>query len=952
MPTCRRKRVLITQPSDELLNASKNDPTREVFYLAQTGEIFPDYESYTARMSFYRTKQFQCEVTGKGGLDYFHALESELQEARTLHERFPESLKAAVLQSVQWQIMGRLDHLVEAVYDRFKDRYFEGEKVFVDIQGDKFWARVAHVYPPKSPSTSSSSPHPVHRIGGDLSLTLEQSIQRDDPKDYFYKIQIVEDGANWHPNGTHTNGTTTNGHHADDPSQSASVKWGGSLMDVTCTVMSRDRLAFSKSILRRFFRETVDRDPAVASPWTVKPHIAEKYGLETVMPDDVRKGVEIVRKGEIEKRKKIWDEKEGPPSKKQKKNADIKAKKEEEERAREIAEQEQKEREAQAALLAKKKKKPLKYPTEDLDVVPSERERRQGLKVRPLPKKDLPFGISFEPFLMTWGYLQTFGVPLHLSPFSLDDYERAILHSQVDNPCFLIAEIHTCLIYNLRQVQGHRHSAIVSLSEMKQEMEARGIPDMDDVSIDALTDALIDKGNSWERNPLRASETRDGWHDSMIGCLKDHATVRKFPRLRAVLTHLLFPPADAQIDVGSDSSSHDLYTPATLYPSMPVDDKIALLAFLCDVSISSKSVHAYMDNCEEQLTQLRKDKIELNRERKRLQELMAELAGKDEDTKDSPKEVPKEPPKETGKGKKADKKAKAEPEPEPAESGEDEIGDALDDVDSLSDEEAVPTLDSDELGSDDGAGGDSRRSSLSVRPKSQAKQRGSAQQRKLERQKAAKDKAALAEYRRADEELNKLDRKLEVIELDFRKLLGSIRAKPIGKDRFYSRVWWFDGFGGTSLVAPGGGTLYGAGRLFIQGPSQLDWEAMDRRDSEDGDVMVRMREELGEEGVMDIGEWGMYTEVEEVEEFIKWLNHKGRREASLKNALTPWLDHIFNGMRKRLVDVAAANLAALPAPEGRRSSRKSAAVLEAELRQSYMGWTNKRAPNSGSASVQ
>lgn len=49
----------------------------------------------------------------------------------------------------------------------------------------------------------------------------------------------------------------------------------------------------------------MDRDPAVASPWTVKPHIAEKYGLETVMPDDVRKGVEIVRKGEIEKRKKV-----------------------------------------------------------------------------------------------------------------------------------------------------------------------------------------------------------------------------------------------------------------------------------------------------------------------------------------------------------------------------------------------------------------------------------------------------------------------------------------------------------------------------------------------------------------------------------------------------------------------------------------------------------------------
>lgn len=54
-------------------------------------------------MSFYRLKQFQCEVTGKSGLDYFQALESEQHEARTMHSRFPEPLKAAVLKAVQWR---------------------------------------------------------------------------------------------------------------------------------------------------------------------------------------------------------------------------------------------------------------------------------------------------------------------------------------------------------------------------------------------------------------------------------------------------------------------------------------------------------------------------------------------------------------------------------------------------------------------------------------------------------------------------------------------------------------------------------------------------------------------------------------------------------------------------------------------------------------------------------
>lgn len=44
MPTCRRKRVVLTEPSDALLEAVKTNPTKDVFYLEQTGEIFEDYE--------------------------------------------------------------------------------------------------------------------------------------------------------------------------------------------------------------------------------------------------------------------------------------------------------------------------------------------------------------------------------------------------------------------------------------------------------------------------------------------------------------------------------------------------------------------------------------------------------------------------------------------------------------------------------------------------------------------------------------------------------------------------------------------------------------------------------------------------------------------------------------------------------------------------------------------
>lgn len=142
------------QQTGEIFETYEYDPFFPLpkHQLQLTGRV--DYRAYAARMSFYRLRQFQCEVTGKSGLDYFQAIESEQQEARTMHSRFPEQLKSAVLKSVQWrmcfncigsmyasvltelyplfsEVMGRLDHLVEAVYERFKDRYFEDESALL-----------------------------------------------------------------------------------------------------------------------------------------------------------------------------------------------------------------------------------------------------------------------------------------------------------------------------------------------------------------------------------------------------------------------------------------------------------------------------------------------------------------------------------------------------------------------------------------------------------------------------------------------------------------------------------------------------------------------------------------------------------------------------------------------------------------------------------------------------
>lgn len=138
-------------------------------------------------------------------------------------------------------------------------------------------------------------------------------------------------------------------------------------------------------------------------------------------------------------------------------------------------------------------------------------------------------------------------------------------------------------------------------------------------------------------------------------------------------------------------------------------------------------------------------------------------------------------------------------------------------------------------------------------------------EREAARVKQAAQKQAIAEHRRVDEEVNKVERRLEGIEREFRKLLGGVRVKPLGRDRFFNRIWWFDGMGSASLVGSGGTALYGSGRLFIQGPSEFDLELLQKRQLEENeDIESRRLEEEGEDGMLGPNEWGVYSDLEEV----------------------------------------------------------------------------------------
>ncbi|XP_021900449.1 DDT domain-containing protein DDB_G0282237 isoform X2 [Carica papaya] len=105
-----------------------------------------------------------------------------------------------------------------------------------------------------------------------------------------------------------------------------------------------------------------------------------------------------------------------------------------------------------------------------------------------------------------------------------------------------------------------------------------------------------------------------------------------------------------------------------------------------------------------------------------------------------------------------------------------------------------------------------------------------------------------------------------------------IRTSPLGKDRDYTRYWWFQR----------------DGRIFV--------ESSDSR------------------------QWGYYSSKEELEALMGSLNCKGERECALKKQLAKFYDRICLGLQKRLKDLAykiAAEEAVL-----RRSTRVRAPPRE------------------------
>lgn len=82
----------------------------------------------------------------------------------------------------------------------------------MDVQGDKYLARIVKTFPPRtlasSPLKTTIKPSLTsHPLATNLDLEMDEVNELDDPMKYFYSVRLIEEGAT----EAHMNGSATGG---------------------------------------------------------------------------------------------------------------------------------------------------------------------------------------------------------------------------------------------------------------------------------------------------------------------------------------------------------------------------------------------------------------------------------------------------------------------------------------------------------------------------------------------------------------------------------------------------------------------------------------------------------------------------------------------------------------------------------------------------------------------
>ncbi|CEG66262.1 hypothetical protein RMATCC62417_02874 [Rhizopus microsporus] len=922
MPLLNRKRI----PPAATIPYEPKRKRKEVWYLRSTNEVFDNYEEYINKLSLYHQAVWECEVTGRQNLTYEQALESERMEGDRAEFKFSEVLRKKILARVQFQTI-RLDELVDDIMNYFKDNYLVGEVVQCTLNNNDYFARIVDIIPDSwsmnNESTRQQQPQ-------------QQPSSSEVPRQPNGRLRFPD--AFLHPSEGESNHMLSLGGRMYKV-QLIDEK-GRSLEEYIRTVgqysIRRERESFNRHNVQCFIRECFYRDNYVGAPWLIKPNIAQYYCIDSTLPQHLQEAQNDFLKSN--KRRKLMQTRTTDD-----RMAERKAKKEEsmlqKAKLKEERERQKEERKRQVAV---------KYPLEDLDLPiyrkdpslnwllvdmsPQKCDSKEiiipypsgGRSLRPMPHKESSIPPElFDSFLSVWSFLTVFAEPLKVSAYSVDEFEGALFHNTHQPKATVLVEYNACLLnVIINERNDDTSNEIINGDVVDQYIEDLEDQEESDEEEDTKEERkpvlpTVERGwrdkehlrisSRWDHKELRASTERRGWESSLIGCLNDVATPDMIPDLNEILQHLV---------PRSNSTAAER---EKRYPTLSLKQKLDILGFLVNVVNESNLIKNYMEYCQEQLSEYRKQKIELNKESKALSFRRIEMDKRD----------------------RAEKRARGN-------NGEEEEEEHLDSSDSSdhSDNES----DESDLSEDQNLSREGRHQSRQEKLKQKQREREEmehmrkkvhAEQREVAKAKNQEQKNKANERRKLEEEEKVLKKKEEHLERCMRRYM-TLRIRPLGKDRFYNQYIYLDNIGVSNT--------YGTGRLYVHSPTDADIQLLLERDYmtdlperhygygggrsfvlklmkdqglvEESEWLENRMDELISGNPSEYkGWWKYYSEPEEIEQLLSWLNPKGIRESKLKNELLKQQANIIDSIKKR---ITASTKPAEPETPKRTTRAKSA----------------------------
>ncbi|RWS15810.1 Bromodomain adjacent to zinc finger domain protein 1A-like protein [Dinothrombium tinctorium] len=143
--------LLNKEPFSRVSLADDIDSDAEVFYCKTTNEAFTDYETILCSSMVWT-----CSVTGKSGLTFQEALESEAN-ANSMLSAFPESLQVPVLFLMSYIKEHKLSNIIDMINIYLANRYFVNEDVYVIVNDRRIKARICGVIAPNEKASVKTS---------------------------------------------------------------------------------------------------------------------------------------------------------------------------------------------------------------------------------------------------------------------------------------------------------------------------------------------------------------------------------------------------------------------------------------------------------------------------------------------------------------------------------------------------------------------------------------------------------------------------------------------------------------------------------------------------------------------------------------------------------------------------------------------------------------------------